>query len=83
MGFDWKNYDKEADFIVGAVRTCSHITPQMYASLTGRGTRPDLSKFGEQYRFAMERFRFGQLKHSNRKWNGALSCKWPGWEVTV
>ena len=50
MGLDTKNYDKEADFIVGAVRTCSEITPQMYASLAGRAARPDLSKFGEQYR---------------------------------
>lgn len=50
MGVDTKNYDKEAEFIVGAVRTCSQITQQMYATLTGRGTRPDLSRFGEQYR---------------------------------
>src|SRR5262249_5213851 len=48
-----KTYSGEADFIANAVRTCSQISPQMYAkaprSAGGRGL-PDLSALGEQYR---------------------------------
>ncbi len=51
MGLDAKNYRSEADFIHGAVRTCSQITPEMYsrAAAVRRG-RPDFSQLGEQYR---------------------------------
>jgi len=80
MGLDAKNYDKEADFIAGAVRTCSQITPQMYASLTGRGTRPDLSKFGEQYRICNgSTIRVSeQMKYSNREVERGIELQMAG-----
>ena len=49
-GLDPRNYEKEAGFIVGAVRTCAQIPPQMVSSVTDPYRRVHFEKLGEQYR---------------------------------
>ena len=43
MGLQPKDYTKATEFIIGAVRTCAQITPEMYRSLMAR-------KLGDQYK---------------------------------
>jgi hypothetical protein len=44
-----KNYAKEMDFVIAAVRTCSEIDSQMFSSLIGRGRGIDFSLLGTKY----------------------------------